>query len=1117
MTRRLSKFLNSRYYVSIAVLLYVVLSLTTAAHAAPQKTTYSTVDLLAEQASLPANGGSITVGFYLVPDPTWHAYWTNPGDAGKEPEIRWELPEGFEASELVFPAPHVLPFSDLNTYGFEEPILLLANVTVPDGLNVGDSIELDGTASWVVCDDKVCVPERANLSLSLPVDDGVVNAETSAAFAEARDKLPEAVEWPAFFEVVGNNVNIEIAAGDSRPLSDAYLFVASKQLVQYGRQEFAYTPRGVAFSMDAGTLAGREISTPAVLSFMTPDGFARNVLLRLDKADGPLAAAFASAGVSGGIATDTSFGMAVLYAFLGGLILNLMPCVFPILSMKALSFVNMSQQHRRVARESGVLYTLGVLAAFAAIGAAILGFRAAGNAVYWGFQFQNGPVNILVAMLLVAIGLNLLGVFEIGTRIMGVGQSLTAGGERKSAFFTGLLAVVVATPCGAPFMATAIGFAFTQSPPTLIAVFLALGFGLAFPYFALAFVPNVGKLFPKPGPWMATFKHFLAFPMFLAALYFFWVGGRVLGVTSMFAGLVAALALSFALWAFGKGALSTRKARWYTTAVVGLVATGFAFVQINANKIVLDESGQVVAGNLGGLELEHFDPDVVTQYIADGQPVFVYFTADWCISCKANEKVALSSDAVADAFHSKGIRVVEGDWTTEDPVITEWLARYGRVGVPLYLYYPAGSSLDSVTILPQILLPDTVVNAIDQADADAGTRYTSAEDSAEEAAGDEAAEAEPFVLPDAEPDWAPVQAYIDLDAVWHELDREIRRSDATDEEKARRAEEERGEHPDILAAQAAATAIVELGGVHDKTLEAAEFLIQHTVGVPGQYEAMTLGGRTLIKHHPNHEQWRQILVHLDFYTEPGASEEIESLFALLSEHATDPVAAASAKYYLASRLMRQANAVETPAADRTGYRDAAIAMATGFSRGVEGAELVKRRRFTDDGEPIPLQTMAEAEADILYNLNFMTVGNKIPNVTALNLLGQEERVSDYEGEVVLIDFWATWCGPCIASLPTLREMTHDLPTDDFEILSISVDESVDTVTDFQESRPMPWANWHIGPKSDVLKTWQVRGYPTYILVDQKGMIVARQHDMNEDFRALIKDTVCSASDTQVSC
>ena len=409
-------------------------------------------------------------------------------------------------------------------------------------------------------------------------------------------------------------------------------------------------------------------------------------------------------------------GKAVLFAFLGGIVLNLMPCVFPILSMKALSLVNLSRADLRIARQSGLLYTAGILAAFALIGAALLALRQGGQAVGWGFQMQSPFVNVGLGLLMLAIGLNLFGVFEIGGRLMGAGASLAEGGERKSAFFTGLLAVVVATPCTAPFMAGALGYALVQPPALALAVFLVLGFGLAFPYLLLSLIPSLGRALPRPGPWMATLRSLLAFPMLATALWLFWIVGRQLGATSMSVALLAALCLAFALWAFGRSAAAARRPVWQAAAVLGLIAC----VALSANvKRYLDAPGALAEASpsaLGGLQPERFSPERVKGYIAEGQPAFVYFTADWCVSCKVNERVALATDAVANAFRERGVKVVEADWTAEDPVITEWLEMYDRVGVPLYLYFPQGSSLATATILPQILLPQIVINALDRAD-----------------------------------------------------------------------------------------------------------------------------------------------------------------------------------------------------------------------------------------------------------------------------------------------------------------------------------------------------------------------------------------------------------------
>ena len=415
-------------------------------------------------------------------------------------------------------------------------------------------------------------------------------------------------------------------------------------------------------------------------------------------------------------------GTALLFAFVGGLILNLMPCVFPVLGIKALSIVEMPREDRSVARQSGALYTAGVLVAFAVAGSALLGLRAAGYAAGWGFQLQNPAFNLVLGLLMLAIGLNLLGVFEVGARIAGSGQALTAGGERKEAFFTGLLAVVVATPCTAPFMAGALGYALVQPAVVALAIFLALGAGLAAPYLLIGLVPAFGRLLPRPGPWMTAFRNVLAFPMFATGIWLFWIIGKQAGVNAMAMALAAALCFGFALWTYGRSASAHRPWRWRAMAAAALVAS--LAVGATVERPQPDTTPQAAgaadadghAETLGLLQLERFTPDRLIGYIESQQPLFVYFTADWCVNCKVNERVALSTEKVGEAFAERGIKVLVGDWTNEDPVITDWLQRYGRAGVPLYLYFPKGASVKDAAVLPQVLLPELVIQAIDRAD-----------------------------------------------------------------------------------------------------------------------------------------------------------------------------------------------------------------------------------------------------------------------------------------------------------------------------------------------------------------------------------------------------------------
>lgn len=687
---------------------------------AVQETTYSRIELIAEQASVPATGGRVTLGFHLEPNRGWHAYWLNPGDAGKEPSIDWALPDGFTVQPLQFPTPHLIPFGDFNTYGYEDAILLLADVDVPAGLEPGTAIRIAGEAGWVVCDDALCVPEDADIELTMLVGDGAIDVDVADRFLTARNALPEPVSWPARFALIDEDIEFDasLPAGAGPP---AALFVAPKRFVRYGEQAVVRSAGGVRFAMAAGRKAGDFDTVDAVLTYRNADGQDASAWLTFAKNDGPLPGVAAPSRGVGTVATAATAGevvRAIVFGLLGGILLNLMPCVFPILSLKALGLADLSKAGAKAARESGLLYTAGVLATFLVIAVLLIVLRQAGEAVGWGFQLQSPWVIVVLGLAMVAIGLNLAGVFEIGTRAMGLGQGLTASNERRAAFFTGALAVVVATPCTAPFMAGALGFALVQPVPVALAVFLALGFGLALPYLALTLLPALGRVLPKPGPWMATFRHVLAFPMLATALWLFWVIGRQLGATAMAVALLAALFLGFALWAYGRSAGGSRTAVWRTAAVASLAACIAAGANIGDRSIGTTVAGEPgsAAHRLGKLEPEAFTPDRVVGYVESDTPVFVYFTADWCISCKVNERIALATDEVGDAFNNRGIKVIEGDWTTEDPVITEWLTRYDRAGVPLYLYFPAGSSLADATVLPQVLLPGVVIDAIDAAD-----------------------------------------------------------------------------------------------------------------------------------------------------------------------------------------------------------------------------------------------------------------------------------------------------------------------------------------------------------------------------------------------------------------
>lgn len=703
----------------LLLLTLVLTAILSTAAANPVQGRYATLQLLSEQSSLPLRGGEITLGFRLISEPGWQPFWQNPGEAGSAVSISWTLPEGAVASALKYPAPERVLFDGFTTYRLPQDSLLISRLTVPDLSAFGDAVTLTADVSWAACNADGCASEQATVSIRLPIGKGDIDRESSLVFDTARALWPLNAEWPSAVEFVDDNTRLFIAPEfDVSRIRDIHLFAGDRQLMSPNNQ----TVKNDGMSLLIEGQAGRHASTLTdpffVLQYKDQAGGLRNVALSPAISDGSQSLAIVAAVSTQEAPADLErFSLRLLLAalfgaFLGGIILNLMPCVFPILSMKALHLVSIAQGDRRMARQGGIYYTLGVVVAFAIFGIILLSIKAAGSAISWGFQMQSPVFNLSLGLLMVAISLNLFGIYEISGKFVGVGQSLTERGERRAAFFTGLLVVIVATPCTAPFMAAALGWAFAQPGSVTMATMLMLGLGLAFPFLLLSFLPALGRIMPKPGEWMVAFKQFLGFPMMMTALWLFWLVGQILGTNAMALAALAGLMLGFTLWAFGRLHCTNQKSIWIAMMILGVGSMLYIISNLASSPPAITTEKGVSAGRLGGLELERFDPDRLLAYLDADQPLFVYFTADWCVSCKVNERMALSTDDVAAAFAELNIKVMEGDWTRADPTITEWLSKYGRAGVPLYLYFPAGSTEDSARVLPQILLPATVIEAI---------------------------------------------------------------------------------------------------------------------------------------------------------------------------------------------------------------------------------------------------------------------------------------------------------------------------------------------------------------------------------------------------------------------
>lgn len=687
------------------------------AAAQPVDTGHLVAELVARDQSV-APGATTYVALRQQIDKGWHTYWRNSGDSGEATKIAWTLPAGWTAGDIVWPAPTRQPTGPLMNYGFQGEVLLPVAITAPANARPGESVTLKAAASFLVCEE-ICVPEDAVLTLTLPVKEGLAqpNPQWGDPIAQALVSAPAAGALQASFAKQGPMLALAITgeALKGLDLADAYFFPFDSTVIDHAKpQPIERGPEGLTLGLTPGYAFQQPQAPTSLAGVLTVGGKAFEV----SAAEGALAAGAAGLGPppaksAGGDALGLP--MAVAFAFLGGLILNLMPCVFPILAMKAASLA-VHAHERRAAQGQGLAFLAGVLATFLALALALIAVRAGGAAVGWGFQLQSPPVVAALALLMLAVALNLSGVFEVGSSLQGVGTGLASRSGLAGAFFTGALAVVVAAPCTAPFMAPALGWALTQTAPAAIAVFLALGLGFALPFALVAFIPGLLSRLPKPGPWMDGFKKLLAFPMYGAAGWLVWVLTIQAGDTALARVLAAAVVLALAAWLLGVAQRRRAQGRRPLLAA-GLGAALAAAALVAVVWPGYGEPAAAVASTGGGgkaaVPYEAYSPEKLAAARAQGKPVFVNFTAAWCVTCQVNEKVALTSQAVADAFSETGAVYLKADWTRKDAVIEAELAKHGRAGVPLYLVYGAKGG-DGV-ILPQILTEGLVVKALKDA------------------------------------------------------------------------------------------------------------------------------------------------------------------------------------------------------------------------------------------------------------------------------------------------------------------------------------------------------------------------------------------------------------------
>ncbi|MEW4447438.1 thioredoxin family protein [Qipengyuania sp. JC766] len=646
------------------------------------------VELYADGSPIPGQDWMLALHF-TPRSGEWHGYWSNPGDAGKGLALDWNLPDGWEAQEPLYPVPQRLLIAGLMNHIYEGEYTVLVPISVPADAVPGESPGVGVVAQYLACTDEICVPQDAALRL------GSGQAKGDPRFAQWRAAIAPALDSEAGYSIAGQRLRLAIPLPSGLRLGDPHLFLATGDLGDGLRPRYAAEQ---AFLRDGDVLrvelplqdlgTGGETEGPETVDGILAFGDGTGVRFSAVPRDVVWSGSPLQSQNSPG------FIFLILAAIAGGLLLNVMPCVFPILSLKALSLAR-SGTGAAEARREGLAYSAGVVLACMALGGLMLTLRAAGEQVGWAFQLQEPWVVASLLLLATAITANLAGLFELPS------VSLIRSGEPLGAFMTGLLAAVAATPCTGPFMAAALGAALLLPAGQALALFAALGFGLALPFLLVGFVPAVRNRLPKPGPWMNGFRRILAVPMGLTALALAWlgwqVGGPAFGAAALAFAVLAALALAFA-------GLRQRRTRGTGPVFAGLAAGTLVGV-VAVSGLASTESAAAVDSIL---DAEPFSAAALDEARSSGRPVFVWMTADWCVTCKVNERVAIEREVTREAFAASNVIVLRGDWTRSDPEITRYLGEQGVAGIPFYAWYEAGAARPEQ--LPQVLTPDALIS-----------------------------------------------------------------------------------------------------------------------------------------------------------------------------------------------------------------------------------------------------------------------------------------------------------------------------------------------------------------------------------------------------------------------
>lgn len=722
---------------------------------AQQSSPHTRVKLLADVESVQP-GGEFTVGLLMDMDKGWHTYWKNAGEAGIPTEIHWKLPQGITAGEIIWPLPHkYIEAGEVLTYGYEKETMLLVSMRADASLPAGTNITLDADITWLEC-ESICIPGNASVSIVLPVRSSPPSASNGDLFGKYRHQVPagRTSDIIVSAKTARNALEIRVRpAGTQRlhveagAIPDFYPFPDDEMMI--GRTVVVADPEEATLSVPLAAYESLTGPRPlgGVVVYQLENGTRAAVEYSLELTREfceqlPLAGTSEASGVS---VLDQTFStveapgsgqplyLYVAFALLGGLLLNIMPCVLPVIALKLFGLVKMSGDHPEQVKRHGWSFSAGIIVSFLALALLVIIIQAAGDRVGWGFQFQEPLFVIAMSAIVFAFGLSLFGVYELGLPFMlafaGVGSMLEKkareGKGYSASFSEGIFATILATPCTAPFLGTALGFAFVQPAYITLLIFGSAAVGMALPYLILTAKPSWMKFLPKPGEWMVTAKQFMGFLMMGTLLWLLYVLGKQLGVEAVIWTGAFLLAIGIACWIVGRYAtLNASRPKYLATlggALLIIVAGYVIFLEsiLDVRNVIAGtpEAGQQAAiSERDGIPWESFSIAGLDAHLGEGRAVFIDFTADWCLTCKVNEKSVLTDRRIVERLRTGSIIPIKADWTNRNPEITQMLAKFGRSGVPLYVVFPAGKPHAPI-ILPEVITTGIVLDALDRAQA----------------------------------------------------------------------------------------------------------------------------------------------------------------------------------------------------------------------------------------------------------------------------------------------------------------------------------------------------------------------------------------------------------------